>query len=83
LPHSGGGESLASLLGSHVAAGINGFAEMQAFIESGRLRALALSSEERVQGLDIPTFVEQGVNVSLANWRAVAAAPGISNREKA
>ena len=83
LPHSGGGESLASLLGSHVAAGINGFAEMQAFIDSGRLRALALSSEERVEGLDIPTFVEQGVDVTLANWRAVAAAPGISDKEKA
>jgi putative tricarboxylic transport membrane protein len=82
LPHSGGGESLASLLGSHVAAGINGFAEMQAFIESGRLRALALSSEERVEGLDIPTFIEQGVNVTLANWRAVAAAPGIGDSEK-
>ncbi len=83
LPHSGGGESLASLLGSHVAAGINGFAELQAFIESGRLRALALSSEERVEGLDIPTFVEQGIDVTLANWRAVAAPPGISDQQKA
>jgi putative tricarboxylic transport membrane protein len=83
LPHSGGGESLASLLGSHVAAGINGFAELQAFIESGRLRALALSSEDRVEGLDIPTFVEQGVDVTLANWRAVAAPPGISEQQKA
>jgi putative tricarboxylic transport membrane protein len=83
LPHSGGGESLASLLGSHVAAGINGFAELQVFIESGRLRALALSSEERVEGLDIPTFVEQGVNVTLANWRSIAAAPGITAQEKA
>ncbi len=82
LPHSGGGESLASLLGSHVAAGINGFAELQSFIESGRLRALALSSEERVEGLDIPTFVEQGVDVTLANWRAVAAPPGISDQQK-
>lgn len=83
LPHSGGGESLASLLGSHVAAGINGFAELQAFIDSGRLRALALSSEERVEGLDIPTFVEQGVDVTLANWRAIAAPPGISEQQKA
>ena len=83
LPHSGGGESLASLLGSHVAAGINGFAELQTFIESGRLRALALSSEERVEGLDIPTFVEQGLDVTLANWRGVAAAPGISEQQKA
>lgn len=83
VPHSGGGESLASLLGSHVAAGINGYAELQSFIETGRLRALALSSAERVAGINIPTFVEQGVNITLANWRSVAAPPGISAEQKA
>lgn len=82
LPHSGGGESLASLLGSHVAAGINGYAELEAFIESGRLRALALSSEDRVTGVDIPTFVEQGLDVTLANWRGIAAPPGINDAQK-
>jgi len=82
LPHSGGGESLASLLGSHVAAGINGYAELKPFIEAGRLRPLGISSEERVPGLDIPTFVEQGVDVSLANWRALAAPPGITDEER-
>ena len=82
LPHSGGGESLASLLGSHVAAGINGYAELKPFIEAGRLRPLAISSQERIPGLDIPTFVEQGVDVSLANWRALAAPPGITEDER-
>lgn len=83
LPHSGGGESLASLLGGHVAAGVNGFAELEPFVEAGRLRALAISSEERVPGLNIPTFVEQGVDVSLANWRGVAAPPGLTAEERA
>ena len=82
LPHSGGGESLASLLGSHVAAGINGYAELIPFIEAGRLRALGISGEERVAGLDVATFKEQGVEVSLANWRAVAAPPGITNEQR-
>ncbi|MBK5256558.1 MAG: tripartite tricarboxylate transporter substrate binding protein [Vicinamibacteria bacterium] len=82
LPHSGGGESLASLLGSHVAAGINGYAELIPFIEAGRLRALAISSEERLAGLNVATFREQGVEVSLANWRAVAAPPGITNEQR-
>lgn len=83
VPHSGGGESLASILGGHVAAGINGTAEMISFIESGQLRALAISSDERVPGWDIPTFAEQGIKLSLANWRCVAAAPGISTEERA
>jgi len=83
LPHSGGGDSLASLLGSHVTAGINGYAELEAFINAGRLRALALSSKERLAGLDIPTFIEQGMDVELANWRSVAAPPGINATQKA
>ena len=83
VPHSGGGESLASLLGGHVAAGINGSGELISFIESGQLRALAISGDERVAGWDIPTFVEQGVNLTLSNWRCVAAAPGISSEQRA
>lgn len=83
IPHSGGGESIASLLGNHVAAGINGYAELNSFIQTGKMRALAISSEQRLPGLDIPTFVEQGIDLSLANWRGVAAAPGISSRQRA
>ena len=83
VPHSGGGESLASLLGGHVAAGINGSGELISFVQSGQLRALAISGDERVPGWDIPTFVEQGVNVSLSNWRSVAAAPGITSEQRA
>jgi len=83
LPHSGGGESMASLLGGHVAAGINGYAELIPFIEAGNLRPLGISSEERLPGVDIPTFLEQGVDLSLANWRAVAAAPGITSEQRA
>jgi putative tricarboxylic transport membrane protein len=82
LPHSGGGETLSALLGSHVAAGINGYGELIPFIEAGRLKPLAISSEERIPGLDMPTFKEQGVDVSLANWRGVAAPPGITDGER-
>jgi putative tricarboxylic transport membrane protein len=82
VPHSGGGESLASLLGGHVAAGINGYAELKPFIESGRLIPLAISSEQRIAGVDIPTFREQGVEVSLTNWRGVSAPPGITEEQR-
>ena len=83
VPHSGGGESLASMIGNQVAAGINGLNEMIAFIKAGRLRAIAISSEKRVPGVDIPTFKEQGVDVALANWRGVVAAPGITADQRA
>jgi len=82
LPHSGGGESIAALLGGHVAAGVNGYAELAPFIRSGQLRVLAVSGSERLPDQDFPTFLEQGVQLALTNWRGVAAAPGISAEQR-
>jgi putative tricarboxylic transport membrane protein len=83
IPHSGGGETIASLVGNQVSAGVNGLGELEAFVKAGKLRALAISSERRLAGLDIPTFVEQGVSLTIANWRAVVAPPGITAAQRA
>ncbi|HUR43912.1 MAG TPA: tripartite tricarboxylate transporter substrate-binding protein [Aestuariivirga sp.] len=82
VPFSGGGEALAAIMGGHVTAGISGYGEWEGQIKSGELRALAISSGARVEGIDIPTLKEQGVDVELANWRSVVAAPGISDDQK-
>ena len=75
---SGGGESLSAILGSQVSVGVNGLAEFAPHIESGALRPLAISSAERLPGLDFPTLREQGVDVVFENWRSVVAPPGIA-----
>jgi putative tricarboxylic transport membrane protein len=82
VPFAGGGEALASILGGHVTGGISGYQEFAPRIQTGDLRALAISSPERVGGIDIPTLKEEGVDVELANWRAVFAPPGISDEDK-
>ncbi|MEE2637590.1 MAG: tripartite tricarboxylate transporter substrate-binding protein [Acidobacteriota bacterium] len=82
VPHSGGGESIASILGEQVTAGINGLSELVAFIESGRMRALAISSEMRLPERPIPTFVEQGVDLTLTNWRGVVGPPNLTDQER-
>jgi putative tricarboxylic transport membrane protein len=82
VPFSGGGEALAAILGGHVTAGVSGYGEWAGQIQSGDLRALAISSGQRVEGIEIPTLKEQGVDVELANWRAVVAPPGISDEQK-
>ena len=82
VPFSGGGEALAAILGGHVAAGISGYSEWAGQITSGELRALAISAPVKQDGIDIATLKEQGVDVELANWRAVVAAPGLDDAGK-
>ncbi len=82
VPFSGGGEALAAILGGHVTAGISGYSEWAGQIASGELRALGISAPERQAGIDIPTLKEQGVEVELANWRAIVAPPGLDDTQK-
>src|SRR5262245_23393046 len=81
-PFSGGGEALAAVLGGHVTVGVSGYGEWAGQIQSGDLRALAISAGQRLPGIDIATLKEQGVDVELANWRAVVAPPDITDEQK-
>ena len=82
IPFSGGGELLAALLGGKVTAGVSGVAEYDGQIKSGKLRAIGVTSAERIPGVDIPTFKEQGIDLVIANWRSVVAPPGITPEQK-
>jgi len=83
IAFSGGGESLSAILGGTVSVGINGFAEFAPQLEAGTLRALAISSAERLPGVEIPTLREQGVDVEFENWRSLVAPPGIAAADRA
>ena len=82
IPYAGGGEAQAAILGGHVTVGVSGYGEFSAQIKGGKFRALAISSEKRAAGIDVPTLKEQGVNVELFNWRGVFGAPGITEAQK-
>jgi putative tricarboxylic transport membrane protein len=82
IAHSGGGEAMANILGGKVTAGVSGYGEFAPQIQAKRLRVLAVSAPERIAGLDAPTLKEQGIDVELANWRAVVAPPGLNDQQK-
>ncbi|WP_346619138.1 tripartite tricarboxylate transporter substrate-binding protein [Blastococcus montanus] len=79
---SGGGESLAALLGGQVDAGISGVGEYAQQIEAGELRPLAVTGSDPVEGIDAPTLTEAGYDVELTNWRGVVAPPNISDEAR-
>jgi putative tricarboxylic transport membrane protein len=80
---SGGGEALAAILGGQVSVGVSGLGEFASQIEAGQLKLLATSGEARVEGFDAPTLTEAGVDVTMENWRMVAAAPELTDEQKA
>ena len=82
IAFSGGGESMAAILGGQVSAGINGLAEFAPQIEAGTLRPLAISSAERLAGVDVPTLREQGLPIEFENWRSLAAPPGLAAADR-
>ncbi len=76
-------------MGGQTTAGVSGLGEWAAQIESGELRALAISGRadpgdgatpvaESDLGASIPTLQEQGIDLELANWRGIVAPPEIS-----
>jgi putative tricarboxylic transport membrane protein len=60
-------------MGGHITVATGGLNEFAPQIAAGKLRALGISSPERLPGVDIPTFKEQGVDVTLVNWRGLMA----------
>jgi len=82
ITYDGGGPLTAALLGEKIAVGMSGLGEFAGQIENGDLRVLAVSGEERLEGVDAPTLTEAGIDLVFTNWRGVLAPPGISEEQR-
>ena len=78
----GGGEAIAAILGGNVTVGGSGYSEFAEYIASGKMRALAVTSDARLKGASVPTLKEQGINVVIGNWRGLYGAPGITAAQR-
>jgi putative tricarboxylic transport membrane protein len=78
----GGGELLSAVLGGQVGFGVTGVGETKDQIEAGKIRALAVTSAEPVEGLDAKTLKEQGVDLEFTNWRGMVAPPELQGGDK-
>ncbi len=78
----GGGEATAAILGGNVTIGGSGYSEFAEYITTGKMRAIAVTSDARLKGIEVPTMKEQGYNVVIGNWRGVYGAAGITPEQR-
>jgi tripartite-type tricarboxylate transporter receptor subunit TctC len=78
VPFDGGAPAVTAATGGQVDAVVAGIGEVAPAHDDGRLRVLAVFTEDRAPALpDVPTATEQGHEVVLGSWATIAAPAGI------
>ncbi|MBV8537821.1 MAG: tripartite tricarboxylate transporter substrate binding protein [Alphaproteobacteria bacterium] len=78
VQYKGGGPALSDLLGGQIQAQIGSLIQTTTHIQSGELRALAVTGSKRISALpNVPTVAESGVpGFEAVNWWGVVAITG-------
>ncbi|MDP0926593.1 tripartite tricarboxylate transporter substrate binding protein [Paracoccus onubensis] len=72
VPFDGSGEEMSAVLGGHIDAIFGNPSEILQQIEAGDLRALAVSTDKRLDSLpDVPSFTELGYDIAHSQIRAI------------
>jgi tripartite-type tricarboxylate transporter receptor subunit TctC len=79
VPYRGGGPAINDLIAGHANVSFQNLGAIAQHVKSGRLKALAVTSGQRVATLpDVPTMSEAGVNgLEVYSWQAAAAPKGL------
>lgn len=78
VPFDGGAPAVTAATGGQVDAVVAGIGETAPAHEDGRLRVLAVFTEDRAPALpDVPTASEEGHDVVIGSWAAIAAPAGL------
>lgn len=80
VPFQGAAPAMTEILGGRCDFGIYNPGEIKAQVEGGKIRALAIMSEKRVEGLpEVPTFKEKGLDIICGTYRGIAVPPQTPN----
>jgi tripartite-type tricarboxylate transporter receptor subunit TctC len=79
VPYKGGAPAIQDLLGGQVEASFQNVNAVLQHIQSGKLRALAVTGDKRSAVLpQVPTLIESGVKgVDVYSWQGIAAPRGL------
>lgn len=74
IPYNGAAEAIPAVLGKHTDVTMVTPGEAISQLRSGQLKALGVMSKERIAYIpDVPTLIEQGVEVTTGTWRGIGA----------
>lgn len=73
VPFQGAAPAVQGLMGGHVDAIAVSPAEVSSFVAAGKLKTLAIMSDQRLAGLyaNVPTFKERGIDLAVGTWRGL------------
>lgn len=79
VPFQGNAPAVVALLGGHIDAVTSSPSEVQQQVISGKLRSLAVWSEQRIKGgfENVPTMKERKLDLVMGTWRGLAAPKGL------
>lgn len=79
IPYKGSGQAVADLLAGQVNMNFDTMPPVLSHAQSGKLRALAISTPQRLSQLpNVPTFAEVGINgFDVTNWYSVMGPKGL------
>ena len=85
VPYRGGGPAINDLIAGHANVSFQNLGAIAEQVKSGRLKALAVTSDKRVAALpEVPTMAEAGVkDLEVYSWQAAAAPKGLPPAVKA
>jgi len=77
IPFQGAAPAVVALLGGHIDAVSVSPGEVSAHVAGGKLKVLAIMSDQRLKGFDkVPTLKERNIDLSIGAWRGLAAPKG-------
>jgi tripartite-type tricarboxylate transporter receptor subunit TctC len=77
IPYKGNSAAMTDLIAGRIKLFAGSPASVMEFVNDGKLRALGITSRERLPDMkDIPTFIEQGFNVEALAWFGLLAPKG-------
>jgi tripartite-type tricarboxylate transporter receptor subunit TctC len=79
IPFEGAAPAVTALAGGHIQAVSVSLAEVKSQLDAGNVKCLGIMDDKRSALYpNIPTFIDQGYNITYATWRGIALPKGVN-----